>query len=504
MKISCQSCQAKYTIADEKVLGKVVKIRCKKCSATIVINGNDGGLGGPPGSENVYDYTPHSSAEQWTVNVADGDQRTMTVGEIAEAYRQGVLNDESYCWKEGLPDWLPLREIESLHHACLAGPKPSIALDPSQADEGPTRVGDPRAPNGNVGYGGAATPAAAAASSAAAAAAARRAGGRAPGADLFGGAALAGSEEDVVSSAAQFPAPQAGEAKLTGQRNETSVLFSLNAMPNPGAPGARPPSAPPPGGREGTADASGLIDIRQIGEQTMARGPGARSSGRVDDIMNLAGGGAFSPALNAPMLAPPPVEAPVAEVSTSIALDPSGMPAQKSNKLLLLLLAGGAFLFLAIGAVVVVVVLTAKSDTPAVASATPSSRASAKPPETSAATTQAATTAKAPEPPPSAAPSASASAEPVGDPSAPAFNKDAVKTALSPIVDQAQSCGKQGGGKVKLTIKFSPTGEVMKVTPQAPFEGTPVGNCLAERFKAAKIPAFSGPAIEVTKTVTVR
>ncbi|QUS47076.1 zinc-ribbon domain-containing protein [Salmonella enterica] len=41
MKIQCQSCQAKYTIADEKVLGKVVKIRCKKCSATIVINGNE-------------------------------------------------------------------------------------------------------------------------------------------------------------------------------------------------------------------------------------------------------------------------------------------------------------------------------------------------------------------------------------------------------------------------------------------------------------------------------
>ena len=41
MKIQCQSCQAKYTIADEKVVGKVVKIRCKKCGASIVINGND-------------------------------------------------------------------------------------------------------------------------------------------------------------------------------------------------------------------------------------------------------------------------------------------------------------------------------------------------------------------------------------------------------------------------------------------------------------------------------
>ena len=38
----------KYTIADEKVLGKIVKIRCKKCGATIVINGNESGAGSQP------------------------------------------------------------------------------------------------------------------------------------------------------------------------------------------------------------------------------------------------------------------------------------------------------------------------------------------------------------------------------------------------------------------------------------------------------------------------
>ena len=51
MKITCQSCQAKYTIADEKVAGKTVKIKCKKCGATIVVNGTEtastGALPGP-------------------------------------------------------------------------------------------------------------------------------------------------------------------------------------------------------------------------------------------------------------------------------------------------------------------------------------------------------------------------------------------------------------------------------------------------------------------------
>src|SRR5215813_8549905 len=116
MKISCQSCQAKYTIADEKVLGKIVKIRCKKCSATIVINGNE--QSASSGSDgNAYDYTAQPGAEQWTVNVADGDQRTMTIQEIVQEYRAGVVNDDTFCWKDGMADWLPLREIQELYGA---------------------------------------------------------------------------------------------------------------------------------------------------------------------------------------------------------------------------------------------------------------------------------------------------------------------------------------------------------------------------------------------------
>ena len=40
MKIICDSCSTKYSIADEKVRGKVFKIKCKKCSHIIVANGD--------------------------------------------------------------------------------------------------------------------------------------------------------------------------------------------------------------------------------------------------------------------------------------------------------------------------------------------------------------------------------------------------------------------------------------------------------------------------------
>jgi predicted Zn finger-like uncharacterized protein len=36
MKLACHTCQARYSIADDKIRGKIVKIRCKKCGAIVV------------------------------------------------------------------------------------------------------------------------------------------------------------------------------------------------------------------------------------------------------------------------------------------------------------------------------------------------------------------------------------------------------------------------------------------------------------------------------------
>ena len=41
MKIVCDSCGTKYSISDDKVRGKVFKIRCKKCSHIIVVRGTN-------------------------------------------------------------------------------------------------------------------------------------------------------------------------------------------------------------------------------------------------------------------------------------------------------------------------------------------------------------------------------------------------------------------------------------------------------------------------------
>ncbi|MEN9581767.1 MAG: hypothetical protein RJA70_4776 [Pseudomonadota bacterium] len=67
MRVSCRKCPAKYTISDDKVRGRRVKIKCKRCGSPIIIEG--GSLppsaiseSEPPASEALADSVPPSTA----------------------------------------------------------------------------------------------------------------------------------------------------------------------------------------------------------------------------------------------------------------------------------------------------------------------------------------------------------------------------------------------------------------------------------------------------------
>ena len=591
MKIQCQSCQAKYTIADEKVLGKVVKIRCKKCSATIVINGNETRPAEDNADTHVFDYAGQAN-DQWTVNVADGDQRTMTGQEIVAEYRTGVVNDETYCWKDGMADWLPLREIEPLYGAAKLAPMRPIADSVQDDISLPPQSIPPQSFSGGhqAGAGAAALFSANEVASAVDspfagsngngakgngnghyadrdqhAPAARRGGGRGQGADLFGNVASAGGEEDVMTSAASGGHSGGGaaggameEQKLTGQRNESSVLFSLSALTE----GGKAESAAAANRTTATSDGSGLIDIRAL-SQTMGSDDKKDTNARVDDIMNLSGGGAFGAALAAPILAPPPLE-----MSHDYSQSGGG---NKSTKMLFVAIIAGAAL-IAIG-IVVAVVLTRPTVAPVAVETTnptgtgstgaatgagtgtgalamndpaatvtapaPTADPTPPPPGTGNATAKPAavtgggpkagnnggavaapkeTTAAAPvvpkpaEPPKDFAGALAVAAgkpkdappPPASDTSTAPFDRGAAQGALGGV--NVQSCkkpdGPTGSGHVKIT--FAPNGSVSKSDVDGgPFPGTPVGGCIAGKFRSAHVPAFGGGPVSVGKSFTI-
>ena len=120
MKIVCDACAAKYSIADDKVKGKVFKIRCKKCSNIIVVRGTAGAADEPAAGPydqketRVYDYGGYDGAAPagadegvWHIVVDQEQVGPLTVAEVQARFAAGEIDSESYIWREGFSDWLP-------------------------------------------------------------------------------------------------------------------------------------------------------------------------------------------------------------------------------------------------------------------------------------------------------------------------------------------------------------------------------------------------------------
>lgn len=313
MKIVCDACQAKYSIADDKIQGKAFKIRCKKCNHIIVVKtSGEVSAGAASGGQEKHDKhekqkvasaataTPAAVAASgsdqgvWHV-VVDGEQvGPLTEAEVKEKLHANQINAETLVWKEGLADWTALSTVPELAALQSKGrssggravvnepvrPAASSKLTfPSTASPSPD-AGDVFAaatvitPASTDLFAATATPGA---QSMQAAQAVPSPVAPAPSSPfLFGGAPAQQAEPAIVI---KNPGNGAGGTHLTGQRNENSVLFSLSnlealAVPAGSGGGVRPPSS------TSNTEGSGLIDIRSMAAMTLndGGGDGRRSS----------------------------------------------------------------------------------------------------------------------------------------------------------------------------------------------------------------------------------
>jgi hypothetical protein len=85
-------------------------------------------------------------------------------------------------------------------------------------------------------------------------------------------------------------------------------------------------------------------------------------------------------------------------------------------------------------------------------------------------------------------------------------DEDALQQALAQAAQRAQGCHVPGGptGSVRVSITFAPSGDVTGATVQgASFSNTIEGECIAAKFRALHIPAFSGSDFVARKTVAI-
>ncbi len=319
MKIVCDACAAKYSIADDKVKGKVFKIRCKKCSNIIVVRGTGPGAATdePAPAQfdqketRVYDYGAEGDQAGdaggdeavWHVVIDQEQVGPVTAAEIQRRFAGGEIDAETYIWREGFADWQPLSQID-IFAALAAGGSTTAAQPPSSGEdavasmfEGPRRRRgrhDALDPNDLF-----------------AAAAARTAdddGADDAAGDLFGGGGKAArhAEEPAAERGGKGGAAAGGDKRLRGERNENSVLFSLGNLaalasdaPRASAPSASSSSssasasasaaASPGAAAHGGGEGSGLIDIRSMASTYLADKGSARPGGKgaigsVDDL----------------------------------------------------------------------------------------------------------------------------------------------------------------------------------------------------------------------------
>jgi hypothetical protein len=424
------------------------------------------------------------------VSITDDDQRSMTAGQIVQEYQRGALDlQDTFVWREGMDDWVPLGQAPELMAlmggggaAAAAGAYAPAAL--AGQPGGSTVLIDTPGPQ----------------------AAARRAGG--PAVDVF-----------EAQAAAAEPAGRRGPPRKVGERNEASALFSLDAIRGDDAK-AKKKQKP----------------SRVADDELMALGTG---TGGISASLE-------PPPLNAPapvFVPPPPPKLPAA-VEAQLLAAAQYTPPPKSKAPLVIALVAGLVLF---GVLTLFFVLrtspetatalntpttgaapdTGGSDT-SVSTATPSDTGPAATATTAPTDTSASTATKTDgskvgptttgkggetkkgdtktEPKATAEPTAEpkATAEPAAG--GPEFNRDAASAAMGGAAGAASGCGRPDGptGRCKVSVTFAPSGRATNVSVGAPCGGSPVGSCIAAAFRKISIPPFSGDPMTVSKTVTIK
>lgn len=166
MKFVCDRCSTRYSISDEKVRGKVLKIRCKTCSNIIVVReqadaaaqasqgaaaaagGQSAVLRGPAPRTAVdipkYEApsTTASADTEWWVAIKGTQHGPMKKADVERAYEEGRISPRSYCWNESLPSWTRLQELPDFRELVKRPQGEKKPPPPPPSDDGGAEVVD--------------------------------------------------------------------------------------------------------------------------------------------------------------------------------------------------------------------------------------------------------------------------------------------------------------------------------------------------------------------------
>ena len=194
MKFLCDNCKAKYQIADEKVAGKTVRMKCRKCGHQIEVRaavtetsvstspptamGSASDAARPVAKNSLatslsaakprapvgqphaapatsalagaFQRTVHdapqsvpfpqqggglelSVTDEWYVAINGVPVGPVRISELRRKAGSGAVTEDSLCWQEGLEEWRPVRsipELAAIVREAAQGNRPSLVSPP--------------------------------------------------------------------------------------------------------------------------------------------------------------------------------------------------------------------------------------------------------------------------------------------------------------------------------------------------------------------------------------
>ncbi|MGM0558007.1 MAG: GYF domain-containing protein [Myxococcota bacterium] len=143
MKFFCDSCSTKYSISDEKIRGKILKVRCKNCGNVITVREQrlptessapgrkPQGKNKPQGKKPPHPPAPPSSPRfdpsdvEWHYAINGKSFGPFELEGLRAKYRSGEIGDETYVWTESFSNWKPVTEVEWFQEALQASQQKS-------------------------------------------------------------------------------------------------------------------------------------------------------------------------------------------------------------------------------------------------------------------------------------------------------------------------------------------------------------------------------------------
>ena len=171
MKFLCDRCKTKYSIADEKVRRKILKIRCKNCTNIITVRDPDAkaDAGSKPSvaqklplenalssafsesmdgeatalATNLPEFRPEAMGieEEWYYANAGQQLGPVPFGQLAMMVERAQVKEDSFIWRDGFEDWLRadgVPELRPFFKKRAGTPAPSTKALPKREVPRPT------------------------------------------------------------------------------------------------------------------------------------------------------------------------------------------------------------------------------------------------------------------------------------------------------------------------------------------------------------------------------